>query len=127
MARDEGFAEYIIEDVLGHIEQQELFLLINIGILEKNLKNNMKNKEEMLKIFKENISFNKISVDESTIDIPKDRSDFISYVEFIKYFSDLKIITKHNVIIGINFTYGWMPTIFDFRSNDLEHLNFYIL
>lgn len=80
----------------------------------------MKNKEEMLKTFKENISINKIFTDESTIDIPKDRSDFISYVEFIKYFSDLKTITKHNVIIGINFTYGWMPTIFDFRSNDIE-------
>lgn len=80
----------------------------------------MKNKEEMLKIYKENISINKILIDERTIDIPKGRSDFISYLEFIKYFSDLKTITKHNVIIGINFTYGWMPTIFDFRSNDIE-------
>lgn len=80
----------------------------------------MKNKEEMLKTFKENISINKISIDEKTIDIPNDRSDFISYVEFIKYFRELKTITKHNVIIGINFTYGWMPTIFDFRSNDMD-------
>ena len=80
----------------------------------------MKNKEEMFEVFKKNISINKISTDESNIDISKERSDFISYIEFVKYFNDIKTITKHNVIIGINFTYGWMPTIFDFRSNDID-------
>ena len=26
----------------------------------------------------------------------------------------------HNLVIGINFTYGWMPTIMDFRSEDFK-------
>lgn len=48
------------------------------------------------------------------------KSDYISYIEFVKYFIDLPEITKHNLIIGINFSYGWMPTCFDFRSNNFD-------
>jgi len=51
---------------------------------------------------------------------PVNRADYISYKEFVKYFADLKTITKHNLIIGINFTYGWMPTIFEFCSDNFE-------
>lgn len=55
------------------------------------------------------------------------RSDYLSYREFIEYFRSIDIIAKHNLIIGINFTYGWMPTIFEFRSSrfseSLEILN----
>ena len=47
-------------------------------------------------------------------------SDYISYVEFIKYFKNLTEITYHDLIIGINFTYGWMPTILDFRSDNFD-------
>lgn len=50
----------------------------------------------------------------------KRESDFISYTEFLNYFSNLKVITKHNLIIAINFTYGWMPTIFEFKSNKFD-------
>lgn len=80
----------------------------------------MKNKEEMINKYKENVDIKRLLKDENTIDIFKDRSDFISYPEFLKYFRDIKKITKHNVVIGINFTYGWMPTIFDFRSSDID-------
>lgn len=50
-----------------------------------------------------------------TVDI---KNDYISYPEFLKYFNNLTTITKHNLIIGINFTYGWMPTILNFRSDN---------
>jgi len=80
----------------------------------------MKNKKEMIEVFKKNVAIHRLLKDEEGLNIPNDRSDFISYIEFLKYFSDLKKITKHNVVIGINFTYGWMPTIFDFRSNDMD-------
>lgn len=33
------------------------------------------------------------------------RSDYLSYREFIQYFRRIDIITKHNLIIGIDFTY----------------------
>lgn len=40
----------------------------------------------------------------------------IIYPEFIKYFKGIREISFHHLVIGINFTYGWMPTVFDFRS-----------
>ena len=70
----------------------------------------------MFELFKENVDIKRLLVDEHNIGNLKNASDFISYPEFLNYFTDLNKITKHNVIIGINFTYGWMPTIFDFRS-----------
>ena len=49
----------------------------------------------------------------------ENKSDLISYPEFIEYFKSISEINKHNLIIGINFTYGWMPTIFDFKTNEI--------
>ena len=43
-----------------------------------------------------------------------------SYPHFIEYFNKIQSITLHELTIGVNFTYGWMPTIFDFRSNQFE-------
>lgn len=67
---------------------------------------------------------NKITIDRLITD-SKDfnierKSDHISYNEFIKYFSDINKITKHSLIIGINFTYGWMPTILKLRNEHFE-------
>lgn len=73
----------------------------------------------MIEIFKQNISLDKFFYDGSKFEIQR-QSDYISYPEFLKYFSELKTITRHNLIIGINFTYGWMPTIFDFRSDKFD-------
>lgn len=50
----------------------------------------------------------------------ENKSDLISYPEFIEYFKSINEINRHNLIIGINFTYGWMPTIFDFRTTEIE-------
>jgi hypothetical protein len=47
-------------------------------------------------------------------------SYYISYKEFLKYFENQERIELHNLVIGINFTYGWMPTIFDFRSTNFD-------
>lgn len=73
----------------------------------------------MIDTFKQNIPLDKFFRDGNNFDI-KRQSDYISYPEFLKYFNDLKTITRHNLTIGINFTYGWMPTIFDFRSDNFE-------
>jgi len=50
----------------------------------------------------------------------ENKSDLISYPEFIEYFKSINKINRHNLIVGINFTYGWMPTIFDFRTTEIE-------
>jgi len=73
----------------------------------------------MIDSFKQNIPLDKFFRDGNNFEI-KRQTDYISYPEFLKYFNDLKTITRHNLTIGINFTYGWMPTIFDFRSDNFE-------
>ena len=44
----------------------------------------------------------------------------LSYPEFLRYFRDAQPITRHHLIIGAHFAYGWMPTILDFRSDRLD-------
>jgi hypothetical protein len=73
----------------------------------------------MIQKFKSHVTIDKFLKDCDNFKVEKQTYD-ISYPEFLKYFSDLKTITKHNLVIGINFTYGWMPTIFDFRSDKFD-------
>ena len=73
----------------------------------------------MLDKFKSHISIDKFLQDCNNFKVVKQTYD-VSYLEFLKYFNDITIITKHNLVIGINFTYGWMPTIFDFRSDNFD-------
>lgn len=70
----------------------------------------------MAEIFKSRITLKKFLKDCNKFKVDKQTFD-VSYIEFLKYFKDTKTITKHNLVISINFTYGWMPSIFDFRSN----------
>jgi len=69
--------------------------------------------------FNNHVSIDKFFQDCKSFKVDKQTYD-VSYPEFLKYFNDIKVITKHNLVIGINFTYGWMPTIFDFRSNNFD-------
>lgn len=76
----------------------------------------------MLETFKKNVNIEKLRNDEKNIQISNSSSDLISYPEFLKYFLNLDKISKHNLIIGINFTYAWMPTIFNFKSNKFDKI-----
>lgn len=73
----------------------------------------------MIDNFKNYVSIDNFFQNCSNFTVDKQTYD-VSYPEFLKYFSDIKVITKHNLVIGINFTYGWMPTIFDFRSENFD-------
>ena len=75
--------------------------------------------KNMIDSFKQNITVDKFFRDGNGFKIQR-QSDHISYPEFLRYFSDLETITRHNLVVGINFTYGWMPTIFDFRSDRFD-------
>ncbi|MBN8701650.1 MAG: hypothetical protein J0M08_01165 [Bacteroidetes bacterium] len=76
---------------------------------------------KMLEEFKKNITPQKFLKDCNEFKVEEKKTYYISYPEFIKYFQNLtEPIDKHNLIIGINFTYGWMPTILDFCSNRFE-------
>ena len=43
-----------------------------------------------------------------------------SYPEFIEYFNSKKKLTKHDVVIGSHFVYGWMPTILELNFDKIE-------
>lgn len=43
-----------------------------------------------------------------------------SYYHFVKYFEDNRQLTEHDLIIFANFTYGWMPTILKFKSEEFN-------
>ena len=73
----------------------------------------------MIERFKNHVSIDKFFQDCKSFIVDKQTYD-VSYPEFLRYFSDIKVVTRHNLIIGINFTYGWMPTIFDFRSDNFD-------
>jgi hypothetical protein len=64
--------------------------------------------------------FHQNESDVSTID-----NYMVSYHAFLNYFkiiADRKgEIRKDDLIIGINFTYGWMPTIFSFKNDDFDY------
>ena len=44
----------------------------------------------------------------------------ISYPEFLRYFREARVLTRHHVIIAANFAYGWMPTILKSLAADLD-------
>lgn len=41
-----------------------------------------------------------------------------SYIYFLKYFENKHILTEEDLIISANFTYGWMPTILNFKNTN---------
>ena len=43
-----------------------------------------------------------------------------SYVYFLKYFENKDTLTEEDLIISANFTYGWMPTILNFKSSNFS-------
>lgn len=43
-----------------------------------------------------------------------------SYYHFVKYFENKKKLTEHDLVVGANFTYGWMPTILNFKSDEFD-------
>lgn len=63
--------------------------------------------------------FDRLLEDTEKIVIPGNEKYLIAYQEFLQYFKDTDIITRHNTIIGISFTYSWMPTILDIRYDNI--------
>ena len=66
------------------------------------------------------LNIEKLKKDAETMAINPNDSFFISYREFLNYFEKIETIDFGSMVIGIHFTYSWMPTIFDFRSNEFS-------
>jgi hypothetical protein len=43
-----------------------------------------------------------------------------SYYHFVKYFEDKEEMTEHDLVVAANFTYGWMPTILNFKTDEFN-------
>lgn len=62
----------------------------------------------------------RIVADETRVPVQTDSPFTYSYFAFLQYFRDLSHIDAQHVIIGANFTYGWMPTMLRFKSTQFE-------
>jgi hypothetical protein len=61
-------------------------------------------------------------IDNNTLSA-EDASYLFSYKHFLTYFENKpKKLTVEDLVIGIHFVYGWMPTIFHFKSLDTAKL-----
>lgn len=69
------------------------------------------------------ISLEKLKEDTKKVVFEKDRSYLIGYPHFLQFFNNVDVITRHHLVIGIHFTYGWMPTIFNFKKAEEEELD----
>lgn len=78
--------------------------------------------QNYIKIFEQNVTISRLQKDANRIDFSEDKIDKISYPEFLKYFDKLNKITRHNVVIGIGFTYSWMPMMFRFKSDNIDEV-----
>src|SRR5450759_1381971 len=54
------------------------------------------------------------------IDWQHPRINDVRYPEFLLFFRNVPKLTRHHLVIGANFVYGWMPTMVDFRSEEFE-------
>jgi len=70
----------------------------------------------------QNISIEQLNLDASKVDISKGATYYKSYPAFVEYFNQLSTLCENNLIIGANFTYGWMPTILKYKSNKIKEV-----
>jgi len=66
------------------------------------------------------VSIEQIIRDERKVILRATDSYLLSYPEFITYFANLETITRHSLVIGAHFTYGWMPTILTLKFERQE-------
>jgi len=58
--------------------------------------------------------------DSKALDWSGTQSFMLSYGHFVSFFQERTSLTLSDFVIGAHFTYGWMPTILDFRPTDLQ-------
>lgn len=67
----------------------------------------------------DNISAKKIIERSTCLEIDNHEDKYNkSYYYFITYFAEKSQLTEQDLVVGANFTYGWMPTILNFKSDE---------
>ncbi len=73
-----------------------------------------------MSLFHSGLVKDRLLKDAESINISAEEKYLIAYQEFIQYFKKNDTITVHNTIIGISFTYSWMPTILKFQPDKIN-------
>ena len=71
-----------------------------------------------------NLTYENIKTDSERLILTENDSYIETYSEFIKYFEDIDKIQRHHLIIASHFVYGWMPTIIQLNTIELEKVLF---
>lgn len=71
-----------------------------------------------------NLKFENIKNDAENFVITENDSYIETYPEFLKYFKNIDKIKKHHLIISSHFTYGWMPTIINIDTTEIDKVLF---
>ena len=66
------------------------------------------------------VTVEQIARDEENVSFEPGDSYLTAYPEFLSYFSDLEVVTRHSFIIGAHFVYGWMPTVLTLGMQDCD-------
>ena len=69
-----------------------------------------------------NLSFENLKKDVETFILTENDSYVDSYSEFINYFKNIDWIEKHNLVIASHFVYGWMPTIIQLDTKNVDEV-----
>lgn len=68
----------------------------------------------MSKTLNSNFNQDQFFKDAQDLNIDKNDSYLFAYPHFLHFFEDKPTLKEQDLVIGIHFTYGWMPTIFKF-------------
>ena len=71
-----------------------------------------------------NLSYETIKKDAENFTFYGNDSYIETYPEFLLYFKKLDQIEKHHLIISSHFVYGWMPTIIQIDTKDIDKVLF---
>lgn len=69
-----------------------------------------------------NLTYEKLRSDVEKFTLAENDSYIATYPEFLRYFSSLKTIEKHHLIISSHFVYGWMPTIIHLDLKGIDQI-----
>lgn len=72
----------------------------------------------MSKTLNSNFNQDQFFKDAQDLNIDKNDSYLFAYPHFLRFFEDKTTLTEQDLVIGIHFTYGWMPTIFKFGDTE---------
>ena len=69
-----------------------------------------------------NLTFENLMRDADNFSVSDTDSYIEVYSEFLKYFESVNLIEKHHLFISSHFVYGWMPTMIQLDTKNLDEV-----